>query len=72
MFESVPDYRNIVSLKFSVENNLDNFQECGILKNDNNCLYSELKENLILQQIEDHLDDTQNQREAIIESFLIK
>ena len=68
LFESIPDYRKIVLLKFSIKKDVNFLYECGFLKGDNNVLYKEFK-NILLELIEDYLDHNKNQEESILEKF---
>ena len=43
LLESIPDYRKIVFLMFSMKNDNDFLTECGFLKSDSNRLYRELR-----------------------------
>ena len=43
MFESIPDYRKTVLLKFLLKNDKDLLKECGFPKNDNNRLKKNIK-----------------------------
>ena len=55
LFESIPDYKEIVLLMFLIKNDVNFLDECGILKGDINFLYKEFKNNL-LELNKDYLD----------------
>ena len=69
LFESIPDYKNIVLLVFLIKNDVNMLYECGFLKGDINFLYKEFK-NILLELNEENLDHIKNQEEAIIEKIL--
>ena len=71
MFESVPDYRKIVSLIFLIQNVDDLLKEYGFLKSDINRLNKEEK-TILIEQNEEYLDYIKNQEEVVIERFLDK
>ena len=71
LFESIPDYKKIVILRFLIKNDVNFLYKCGFLKGDINILYKEFKNNL-LDMNEDYLDHIKNQDEAILEKFLNK
>ena len=71
LFESIPDYKKIVLLMFSIKNVVNFLYECGFLKGDNNFLSEEFK-NILLKLNEDYLDHIKNQGESILEKFLNK
>ena len=71
MFESLTDYRKIVLLIFSIQNEKDLLKECGVLKHAINRLSVELKEKLI-EQTEENLDYIKNKEKSIIEKILNK
>ena len=69
LFES--NYRKIVLLKFSIQNEKILFKKIGFSKNDINLLKIEFK--IILMELhEEHLDYVKNEEESIIERFLNK
>ena len=43
VFESIPDYRKIVSLTFSIQNDKNSIKEIGFSKNDINLLNLKFK-----------------------------
>ena len=43
LFQSIPDYKNIVLLMFSIKNVVNFLYECGFLKVDINFFYKEFK-----------------------------
>ena len=69
LFESIPDYRKIVSIMFLIDNDVDLLLERGYLKNDINGLCLEFKK-ILLEQNEDYLDYIKDQEQAIIEKIL--
>ena len=71
LFESIPNYKNIVLLMFLVKNDVNFLYECGFLRGDINFLYKELK-NILLELNEEYLDHIKNEEEAIIENILNK
>ena len=71
LFESIPDYKNIVFLMFLIKNDVIFLYECGFLKADINFLYKEL-EKILLEMNEDFLDHIKKQKESIHEKFLNK
>ena len=71
MFESIPDYRNIVFLIFLIKNDKDLLEECGFLKSHINRLCLEFRK-ILIEQNEDYSDHIKNQEEALIERFLDK
>ena len=71
LFESLPDYKKIVLLMFSIKNDGNFLYDCGFLKGDINFLYKEFK-NILLELNEDYLDHVKNQEESILEKFLSK
>ena len=71
LFESIPDYKKIVLLIFSIKNDVNFSYEGGFLKSDVNFLYKEFK-NVLLELIEDYLDHVKNQEESSLEKFLNK
>ena len=71
LFESLPDYKKIVSLMFLIKNDVNFLYECGFLKDHINFLYKEF-ENILLELNEDYLDFFKNREESILEKFLNK
>ena len=71
LFESIPDYRKIVLIKFLIQNDKNLFKEIGLSKNDNNLINLEFK-NILLEEFENYLDYTKDQEESILEKFLNK
>ena len=61
LFESIPDYKKIVSLMFSIKNNVNFLYECGYLKSDINFLYKKYK-NILIELNEDFLDHIKKSR----------
>ena len=68
LFESIPDYKKIVLLRFLIKNDNNFLYECGFSKGDINFLYKEFK-NILLELNEDYLGDIKNQEEAVIEKI---
>ena len=68
LFESIPDYKKIVLLKFLIKNYVNFLYECGFLKGDINFLYKDFK-NFLLELNEVYLDHIKNQEESILEKF---
>ena len=71
LFESIPDYKKIVSLMFLITNDVDFLNECGFSKGDFNFLCREFK-TILLELNEDYLNHIKNQKESIIEKILNK
>ena len=71
MFESITDYRKIVLLIFSIQNDKNLLHEVGFSERDINRLNLKLKYILILQY-EEYLDYVKNEEESVIEKFLNK
>ena len=69
LFESIPDYRKVVLLVFSIKNDSDSLNECGFLKNDKNILNQEFRNNL-MEQKDEYLDHIKNEEESKIEIIL--
>ena len=70
-FESLPDYKKIVSLMFLITNDVVFLNECGFLKGDIDFLCREFK-TILLELNEDYLNHNKNQEESIIEKILNK
>ena len=51
---------------FLIKNDIDLLNECGFLKNDNNCFYLELK-NTLMEEIDEYLHGIKNRDESLIE-----
>ena len=71
LFESINDYRKIVSLIFLIKDDKNLLKEVGFSKNYINLLSLEFKNNL-LEEHEEYLDYIKNEEESIIERFLNK
>ena len=71
LFESIPDYKKVVSLMFLIKNDANFLYECGFLEGDIKLLYKEYK-NILLELNEDYLDQIRNQEESILKRFLNK
>ena len=68
--ESIPDYRKIVLLMFSIKNDKDLLLEIGFSERDINRLNLEFKK-FLLEQHEEYLDYVKNKEESV-EKFLNK
>ena len=66
MFESIPDYRKIVLLMFSIQNDIILLYECGFLKGDIHYLHKKFENNL-LELNQELLDSIKNEEESIVE-----
>ena len=53
-------------LMFLGKNDIDFFNECGFLENDDNCLCLEF-ENILMEQYEDYLDYIKKEEKSISE-----
>ena len=71
LFESIPDYRNIVILMFLTKIDNDLITECGFLKSDMNCPGLDFK-NILIEQNEEYLDHYKNEEKSINERILNK
>ena len=71
LFESIPDYKNIVLLILLIQNDKNLLKEIGFSKNDINLLNLEFK-NILLEEFENYLDYIKDQEESILEKFLNK
>ena len=71
LFESIPGYRKIVLLKFSIQNDRDLLGEIGFSGPDINRLNLDFK-NKFLEHHEEYLGFVKNEGESIIERFLNK
>ena len=71
LFESIPDYRKLALLMFSIENDCHLLQECGFLKNDINRLCKEFK-NILIQQNEEYSNYIKKAEKSIVEKILNK
>ena len=74
LFESIPDYRKIVLLIFSIQNDKNFLKEIGFTRNDINLLNFEFK-NILIEGHEEHLDYVdyvKGPEESILEKFLNK
>ena len=69
IFESIPDYRKKVLLKFLIQNDKNLLNEIGFGKKDVNSLNLEFKR-ILLEEYEDNLDYIKNEEEYVIENFL--
>ena len=71
LFESIPDYIKIVLLMFSIRNDVNLLDECGVLKCDIHYLYKKFKD-ILFELNEEDLDHSKNEEESILEKFLNK
>ena len=71
IFESIPDYRKTVLLKFLIQNEKNLLNAIGFSKNDINRLNLEFK-NKLVEEFEDYLSYIKNEEESIIERILNK
>ena len=71
LFESIPDYKKIVLLRFLYKNDVNLLYECGFLEGDTIFLYTEFK-NILLELNEVYLDHIKNDEESMLEKFLNK
>ena len=71
LFESIPDYKKIVSLIFVIKNDDDLLTECGFVKSDTERLSLEFK-NILSEQSDQYYTYVKNQKESFIEKFLRK
>ena len=70
-FESIPDYRKIVSSKFLFQNDNNLLKEIGVSKNDINLLSLQFK-NILIGGYEEYLEFVKNIEESAMEKFLNK
>ena len=68
-FESIPDYRKVVLLKFLIQNDKNLLKEIEFSKKDINLLNLEFK-NILLEKFEGYLDYVRDQESNILEKFL--
>ena len=71
LFESIPDYRKIVLLRFLIKNDVNLLYECGILIGDIYYLYKKFRD-ILLELNEEYLDYIKNEEESVPEKFLNK
>ena len=71
LFQSIPDYKKVVLLKFLNQNDKNLLREIGCNKNDINRLGLELKK-ILIEEHENYLDYIKDQEESIFEKFLNK
>ena len=71
LLESLPNYRKIVFSRFLIQNDKKLLREIGFSKNDINRLNLEFKK-ILLQEHENYLDFSKNEKESVIEKFLNK
>ena len=68
MFESIPDYRKIVLIKFLLQNDKTSLKEIGFSKNDINLSNLEFR-NILIEGFEEYLDYVKNIEESANEKF---
>ena len=71
VFESIPDYRKVVILKFLIKNDKDLLLEIGFSERDINHLNLQFT-NILIEQHEEYLDYVKNEEESIFEKILNK
>ena len=71
MFESIQDYKKIVFIIFSIQNDKNLIKEIEFSKNDIKQLSIEFKI-ILLEEFEDYLSHTKNVEESKIEKILNK
>ena len=71
LFESIPDYKKIILLIFSIQNDKNLLKEIRFSKNDINLLNFEFK-NILIELPEEYLDYVKNEEESIVERILNK
>ena len=71
LFESIPDFKKIVILRFLIQNDKNLLHEIGFSERDINHLKLEFK-NILIDQHEEYLDYVKNEEESILEKFLNK
>ena len=65
MFKSIPDYRKIVLLIFSIKKDENILQECGFLKSDVIRLCLEF-ENFLMEQNQEYLEKIKKEEESMM------
>ena len=70
-FESITDYRKIISIIFLIINDRNLLREIGFNKNDNIGLSLEFKK-ILIDQHEEYLDFVRNEDESSIEKIFNK
>ena len=71
LFESIPDFRNILLIIFLFQNDKDLLCEIGFSEHDFNRLKLEIK-NTSKEQHEEYLDYVKNEEKSNVERFLNK
>ena len=71
VFESIPDDKKIVLLKFLIQNDKNLLKEIGFNKNDINLLNFEFK-NFLIEEFDNYLDYIKNEEKSVLEKFLNK
>ena len=69
MFESIADYRKIISLIFLIQNDDKLLREVGFSERDIIRLNLEFK-NILMEQFEEYLNYVKNEEESVVERFL--
>ena len=71
VFKSIPNYKKIISLLLSIQNDKDSLRKCGFWQNDINRSSNEFKNSLV-DQSEEYLDYIKNEEESVMEKILSK
>ena len=71
LFESKPDYRKTVLIRFLNKNDVNLLYECGLLKGNIHYLFKTF-ENILLELNEEYLDYIKDQEKSIFEKILNK
>ena len=71
LFESIPDYRKIVLLLYSIKNDDDLLKETGFNENHIDQLSLDFK-NILFEEHENYFDFVKNEEETVIETILNK
>ena len=68
LFKSIPNYKKIILLMFSIKDDVDFLKECQFLKNDFNCLFMGLQK-VLNEQNADDIDYPKKEEEVFIEKI---
>ena len=71
IFESISDFKKIVLLIFSIQNDKNLLKEIGFGKNNINLLNLEFQK-ILLEEFDNYLDYIKDQEEPVLEKFLNK
>ena len=71
MFESIPEYREIVSIKYISKKDENLLREISFSELEINCFYLEFKF-LLIEQHEKYMGYDKSEEESVIEKFLNK